>query len=116
VSKVVLAVVAVLALVSAASAWGATSKSPVLVVKPGYRHTFTKVALHPGATVRCVDQGRTLSVQAPTAAGEANGAGWPKPGTRDRSIFTLNVDAATSQTFVVTCVRGGYHSALVLAP
>jgi hypothetical protein len=116
VSKAIVAVVSVLALVSAGSAWGGLSKLPALIVKPGYRHTFTKAALHPGATVRCVDQGRTLSVQAPTAAGEANGAGWPRPGTRDRSIFTLNVDAATSQAFVVTCVRGGIHSALVTAP
>ncbi len=94
----------------------ASARTTRLTVKVGTNHTYARTQLHPGETVICRYKGRTLSVTAPTGSEEGVGAGWPKPGTTDRSIFTLNVNVATNRAFDVTCVRGGYHSALVTIP
>ena len=96
---------------------GSASASPTkLTVKIGTNRTYTRSQLHPGETVLCHYKGRTLSVTAPTSSEEGVGAGWPKPRTTDRSIFTLNVIATKRRTFAVSCVLGGYHSALVTIP
>jgi hypothetical protein len=102
--KRIVAFVSVLALVSATSAWGAPSTSPALVIKPGYKHTFTKIALRPGATVRCVDHGHALSVQAPAPPWLSAGTVWERAGTRH---FHLWVDVKRGDGFVVQCGLGG---------
>jgi hypothetical protein len=94
----------------------ASARPSRLTVKVGTNRTYTRAQLHPGETVLCRDNGRTLSVTAPTGSEEGVGAGWPKPGTTDRSIFTLNVNVTANRAFDVTCVRGGYHSAPVTIP
>jgi hypothetical protein len=101
------------ALASNSSASALTTR---LAVKIGTNGPYTHAQLHPGERVLCRYEGRTLSVTAPTGSEDGVGAGWPRPGTTDRSIFTLNVTAKTDRAFVVTCVRGGYHSALVTNP
>ncbi len=94
----------------------ASARPTRLTVKVGTNRTYTRTQLHPGETVLCRYKGRALSVTAPTGSEEGAGAGWPKPGTTDRSIFTLNVNVTTNRAFDVTCVRGGYHSALATIP
>jgi hypothetical protein len=104
-------VAAVLAIAASASA-----SSDKLTVKVGTNKTYTRLQLHPGETVLCRYNGRTLSVTTPTGNVEAVGAGWPKPGTTDRSIFTLNVSVTSGRLFAVACTLGGYHSAPVTIP
>jgi len=111
--RLVLLLSALAALSLAGSALGA---SKTLVVKIGANRTYTRSQLHPGETVLCRYQGHALAVTAPVGDEEATGAGWPKPGTTDRSIFTLNASVTAKRAFHVTCVRGGYHSALVTLP
>jgi hypothetical protein len=94
----------------------ANATPPTLTVKVGTDRNYTRLQLHRGETVLCRGKGRTLSVTTPTGTEEGTGAGWPKPGTTDRSIFTLNVYVTTNRTFGVTCAAGGYHTALVTAP
>jgi hypothetical protein len=108
------ALTCVLALAVAASA--AYAASPKLTVDIGTKRTYTRSQLRPEQTVVCHYRGHTLSVAAPTGKQEGVGAGWPKPGTKDRSIFTLTVGKTSSRGFAVSCVRGGYHSALVTLP
>jgi hypothetical protein len=106
-----LLVAAVLALAASASA-----SSDRLTIKVGANKTYTRSQLHPGETVLCRYKGHTLSVTAPTGNVEAVGAGWPKPETTDRSIFTLNVSVTSGRAFAVTCALGGYHTAPVTIP
>ena len=98
------AVVSVLALVAAGSAFGASSKSPALVIKPGYKRTFTKLELRPGATIRCMDEGHVLTVQAPAAPWLSIGTVWERAGTRH---FHPWVDVKPGDGFVVQCGLGG---------
>jgi hypothetical protein len=112
-SSVLTLVLLVAALVLAASASASSRKLDVTV---GTNKTFTRSQLHPGEKVSCHYQGRTLSVAAPSGSELGAGAGWPKSGTKDRSIFTLNVNVTAKRAFNVTCMRGGYHSALVTLP
>lgn len=107
-----------LALVAAtlALATSASASSGKLTVKVGTNKTYTRSQLHPGETVLCRYKGHTLSVTAPTGNTEAVGAGWPKPGTTDRSLFTLGVSVKTSRAYAVTCTLGGYHTAPVTIP
>ena len=108
----------ILALVAAtlALAASASASSVKLTVRVGTNKTYTRSQLHPGETVLCRYNGHTLSVTAPTGNTEAAGAGWPKPGTTDRSLFTLGVSVKTSRVYAVTCTLGGYHTALVTTP
>jgi len=107
-----LLVAAVLALAASASA----SSSDKLTIKVGTKKTYSRSQLHPGETVLCRYKGHTLAVTAPTGNVQAVGAGWPKPGTTDRSIFTLNVSATSGRAFAVICALGGYHTAPVTIP
>jgi len=94
----------------------AAASSGKLTVKIGTNKTYTRSQLHPGETVMCRYKGHTLSVTAPTGDEEAVGAGWAKPGTSDRSIFTLGVTVKTSRAYAVSCTLGGYHTAPVTVP
>ena len=105
------------ALVIAASAAAASPNTTGrLVVKVGTNKTYTRLQLHPGETVLCRFKGHTLSVTAPTGKTEGAGAGWPKPGPTDRSLFTLGVSVKTNRAYAVTCTLGGYHTAPVTIP
>ena len=104
--------VCVLALAGAASA-ASTNPAAKLVVRVGTSRSYTRTELRPGSTVVCRYQHHTLSVQAPSGKADGAGAGWPKPGTTDRSLFTLNVNVTPGKGYAVTCRLGGYHSALV---
>jgi hypothetical protein len=106
-----LLVAAVLALAASASA-----SSDKLTIKVGTNKTYSRSQLHPGETVLCRYKRQTLSVTVPTGNVEAVGAGWPKPATTDRSIFTLNVSVTSGRAFAVTCALGGYHTAPVTIP
>jgi hypothetical protein len=114
-SLAVLLVLATTAFVLASNS-SASALTTRLAVKVGTNGTYSRAQLLPGERVLCRDRGRTLSVTAPTGSEEGVGAGWPKPGMTDRSIFTLNVNAKSNRAFVVTCVRGGHHSAPVTIP
>ena len=99
-------------LVVAGSAAAASPNAAVrLFVNVGVSHTYTRGELRPGATVVCRYQHHSLSVQAPSGKEEGAGAGWPKAGTTDRSLFTLNVNVTADKGFAVSCRLGGYHSA-----
>ena len=108
----------ILALVAAtlALAASASASSVKLTVRVGTNKTYTRSQLHPGETVLCRYKGHTLSVTAPTGNTEGAGAGWPKPGTTNRSLFTLGVSVKTSRAYAVTCTLGGYHTAPVTIP
>ena len=101
-----------LALVVSAGA-AAAPNAGRLVVKLGTAHRYTRSELQPGVMVVCRDQGRTLSVTAPTGMTTGTGAVWPKRGTTDRGLFHLNVNVVAGKGYAVICDLGGYHSALV---
>jgi hypothetical protein len=114
-TKFILAVCVASSLVIGGSAAAASPKTAGrLVVKVGTSHRYTRSELRPGATVACRYQHHALSVQAPSGKEEGAGAEWPKPGTTDRGLFTLNVNVTAGKGYAVSCRLGGYHSALVL--
>ena len=109
-TRAVLAVLALCALVTAGAALGAPATfSKGIVVKVGERRSFTRAELRPGATVKCSYRGHSLALPAPTGKLQANGATWPglqKPG------FYLNVIGKPGGAYKVTCGLGA--SALVI--
>jgi hypothetical protein len=112
-SKWVVAVVSVVALAGAGSAWGAPSRPAAgIVVKVGQSRTFAAGALRPGETVRCVDEGHVLSVEAPGSPAISNGTVWTQSGTRH---FHLHVTVKKGGGYVVDCGPGGFHFAPAVA-
>jgi hypothetical protein len=112
-SKWVVPVVSVVALVAAGSAWGALSRPAVgIVVKVGQTRTFAAGALRSGETVRCADDGHVLSVEAPASPAISNGTVWTQAGTRH---FHLHVTATNGGGYVVDCGLGGFHFAPAVA-
>ena len=75
-----------------------------LVVKVGQRRLFTRAELRPGATVRCIYRGHSLSVVAPIGIQEGNAAAWP--GVQTQGFF-LDVIGKPGGAYSVTCGLGG---------
>jgi hypothetical protein len=81
-------------------------------VKVGQTRTFGAASLRPGETVRCVNNGRVLSVEVPASPAISNGTVWTQPGT---THFHLHVTAQKDGSFVVDCGLGGFHWAPLVA-
>jgi hypothetical protein len=107
--KWVVAVVSVVALMAAGSAWGAPSRpADGIIVKAGQKRTYVRGAIRPGETVRCADDGHVLSVEAPDSPAISNGTVWTQAGTRH---FHLHVTVKQGGGYVVDCGVGGFHFA-----
>jgi len=106
--KYVVAVVSVAALAAAGSAWGAPQNSPGAIrIKVGHTRAFTAAELRPGRTVRCANDGHTLSVTVPVSSPATSiGTVWTQAGTRH---FHLYVDARKGGGYQVGCALGGIH-------
>jgi hypothetical protein len=106
--KCVVAMVSVVALAAAGSAWGAPSRPPrAVVVNVGRTRAFTAAELRPGGTVRCVDGGHSLSLTAPPVSPATSvGTVWTQAGTRH---FHLYVDVKSGGGYQVACGLGGSH-------
>jgi hypothetical protein len=84
-----------------------------MFIRIGESRTFSRVELHPGATVSCSFGGHTLTVRTPS--GSATGGGALFPGT-SAVRFHLNISEKTGNEYIVRCERGGNHwSALARA-
>jgi hypothetical protein len=109
--KWIIAVPCVVGLAAAGSAWAAPPHmSRAVVVKLGQTRSFAAARLRPGETVRCVDSGHVLSVEAPASSAISNGTVWTQGGA---TRFHLHVTAEKGGGFVVDCGPGGFHWAPV---
>lgn len=98
------------ALVIAGSAWAASSNPrSEAVIEVGQTRTFTVASLPAGASVRCVNQGHTLSLSVPPAGSspwQSQGTVWTKPGTQ---AFHLYLVDRHKHGYTASCGLGGFH-------
>jgi hypothetical protein len=106
--KCIVAAASVFVLAAAGSAWaaGPSNAARAVVVKVGRSHVLAAGTLRPGETVRCVDHGRVLSVEAPASPAVSNGTVWTQAGA---TRFHLHVTAKKGGGYVVDCGPGGFH-------
>jgi hypothetical protein len=112
--KCIVAVASVVALVAAGSAWATAASTPpgTVILKVGQTERFAAARLRPGETIRCVNNGHVLSVEAPASPAISNGTVWTRAGT---THFHLHVTAEKRGGFVVDCGLGGFHWAPIAA-
>jgi hypothetical protein len=112
--KWIIAVPCAVGLAAAGSAWGAARLNVprAVVVEFGQTRVLAAARLRPGETVRCVNHGHVLSVEAPASPAVSNGTVWTEAGT---TPFHLHVKAEKGGGFVVDCGLGGFHWAAVAA-